>query len=261
MDFMQHATDEELILEYYGEPEVKLSDHLAVCLECRARFAALQRTLNAVDLPVPHKPPAYEEAVWLRVAPALGMPVRERSRRWWQFGQREWLTALAMACVAVLAFLIGREARPPMTPVEVRVEGPAPIREGVLVSAVGDHLERSEFVLAELLNTEPGGGDRNIAGERVLAENLLMSNRLYRQTATAAGRTGMVALLEDLERVLLEISHSPDSISPGELEMLRRRVEEQHLLFKVRIVGSKLREQLEESASEPRQEEERGQKL
>jgi hypothetical protein len=259
---MQHATDEELILEFYGEPAFGVSDHLAGCAECRAKFAALQRTLNVVDLPVPQRPPDYEERVWRSIAPAIGVSKQARGSHWWQFGRREWATALAMVCVAVLAFLVGRHGQPPPAPADMRAGGTEVARDGVLTAAVGDHLERSEFVLAELVNADPAARQLNISGERMLAENLLMANRLYRQTADAEGRTAMVALLEDLERVLLEITHSPESLDAEEASTLRRRVEEQNLLFKVRVVGSKLREQLEGApASEPRDEEERGLKL
>jgi hypothetical protein len=49
------------------------------------------------------------------------------------------------------------------------------------------------------------------------------------------------ALLEDLERVLLDIANSPSEISPNNLVALQQRIEDQSLLFKVRITSADAR--------------------
>jgi hypothetical protein len=49
--------------------------------------------------------------------------------------------------------------------------------------------------------------------------------------------------LDDLERVLLEIAHSPNEVSSGQLDDLRQQIESRGLLFKVRVMGSQAREQ------------------
>ena len=55
----------------------------------------------------------------------------------------------------------------------------------------------------------------------------------------------MVGVLDELERVLLDITHAPARISPEELEKLRQRLESEGILFKVRVVGSNVRQQTE----------------
>ena len=75
--------------------------------------------------------------------------------------------------------------------------------------AVGDHLERSQMVLVELVNADTKSAV-DISAEREMAESLLQENRLYRQTAQVSGKTRMATVLEDLERVLMEIAHSPE---------------------------------------------------
>jgi len=96
------------------------------------------------------------------------------------------------------------------------------------------------MVLAELANAS--GQAVNITPERELAGSLVEANRLYRQTATAAGETSVVNMLDELERMLIEISNSPDQISGAQLAELRQRIETQGLLFKVQIMGSQLRD-------------------
>jgi len=59
----------------------------------------------------------------------------------------------------------------------------------------------------------------------------------------------MIATADELERVLLDITHAPSRLSPGELEKLRQRLEAEGILFKIRVLGSNVRNQ-EEKGSE-----------
>jgi len=54
----------------------------------------------------------------------------------------------------------------------------------------------------------------NIATEQRRAEDLLQENRLYRQTALQEGDTGLASVLDELERVLLDVAHSPEQVTP-----------------------------------------------
>jgi hypothetical protein len=116
-----------------------------------------------------------------------------------------------------------------------------PSRERVLLVAVGDHLERSQMVLVELVNSKPQP-TVDISAERQRAEELVPANRLYRLTAERSGETGMASLLDELERALVEIAHSPSRLSSPEFEDLRRRLEAQGILFKVRVVSLQVQE-------------------
>jgi hypothetical protein len=92
----------------------------------------------------------------------------------------------------------------------------------------------------ELVSAEDAGA--NLAGERGRAEQLVWANRLYRETAAATGDTSVVALLDQLERVLVEVAASSENPSQHELEDVRRRIESGSLLFKVRVMSSDLQE-------------------
>jgi len=80
------------------------------------------------------------------------------------------------------------------------------------------------------------------AAEEMAAE-LVDDNRLYRQTARNTGNAAVANVLDDLERVLIEIAHSPTEVSSGQLDDLRQQIESRGLLFKVRVLGSQVREQ------------------
>ncbi len=106
------------------------------------------------------------------------------------------------------------------------------------------------MVLAELTNASDGKGKLDITDERQIAEQLLDDNRLYRQTARSTGDTAVASVLDDLERVLLEISHSPSEVSNDQLDALRQEIESRGLLFKVRVLGSQVRQEESKPVSE-----------
>src|ERR1017187_6273023 len=76
---MNHLSDEQLILHYYGEesdaPGAEM--HLDQCAECREMYGSLQRVLNVVDtLPVPARSPEYGAEVFRRIEHRL-------PAQWW----------------------------------------------------------------------------------------------------------------------------------------------------------------------------------
>jgi hypothetical protein len=107
---------------------------------------------------------------------------------------------------------------------------------------VSDHLERSRRVLAEMAGAPASAGAVDLRAERAQAANLVANSRLYRQTAARAGEARVADLLDDLERVLIEIANGPDEVRPQDLLVLKKRIEERDLLFKVRALQSQVRE-------------------
>jgi hypothetical protein len=48
--------------------------------------------------------------------------------------------------------------------------------------------------------------------------------------------------LDDLERVLVEVANSPSQVTPRQFGQLRQEIRDRGLVFKVRIVGSQVRQ-------------------
>ena len=227
---MKTYSDDDLILLFYGEADdpVALREALAADPELRARWEALESVLAAVDLPVPERPEGYGAQVWARLRPRL-----ERKPPFWSgiFTPRlGWATA---ALLLVIGFVAGRYFPGWQQP---RIL-PEPARDRILAGAVADHLESSERLLVEVANA---GESPDLSAERAWAQDLLEANRLYRQSARHGGRKRLATLLDELEPFLLELAHAPDETSPEEMQALRDRIEEQALLFKVRILGERL---------------------
>jgi hypothetical protein len=262
---MNHLTEEQLILHYYGEQlehdapldALAIEQHLDDCAECRGTYASLQRVLNYVDsMPVPERPANYGEQVWQRIAPQIGAPGARRP--WFQWTPwRGAAVGVAMAGLLVTAFVAGRfYSGTPVSRHDIIAGGPnvAPDQgsERVLRAAVGDYLERSQMVLVELVNADPKS-KMDISGEKERADDLVTETRLYRQTATRTGDTRIASLLDELERVLVDIRNSPSEVTPQELEAFRKRLEADGILFKIRVLGSNVRNQEQPAAPAPGQ--------
>ena len=256
---MNHLTEEQLILHYYGEQSeqdavldaLAIEQHLDDCAACRGSYASLQRVLNFVDaMPVPEQPANYGEQVWQRIAPQIG-----GRRPWFHFAPWRWVAvATAMAGLLVTAFVAGRFYQSPTGQGRNVIsdnKGSVSSDQGserVLRAAVGDYLERSQMVLVELVNADPKS-KMDISGEKERADDLVTETRLYRQTATRTGDTRIAALLDELERVLVDIRNSPSEVTPQELEAFRKRLEADGILFKIRVLGSNVRNQEQQPAA------------
>ena len=245
---MPHLTEDELVVHYYGEmPEAEerqAAAHLAECRACHAQYRTLQRVLAVVDEGVgsdAQLPPHFERSVWARLEPELHRG-RPRLLTWLipappQLG---WAAAVVMLLVA--AFLVGRISSPrPEAPAGRSDEAVAAVREGILLADLSEHLDRTQMMLVELASADRGEA-LDVSRERERAADLVAANRLYRHTAAAAGDSAMLVLLGDLERLLVELAASPEELSSAQVESVRRRIEGQDLLFKVRVLLTAVRE-------------------
>jgi hypothetical protein len=254
---MNHPNEEELIAYHGSKPKKReaITAHVADCPQCRAELARIDAVLAALSsLPVPDPGADYGQRVWQRIAPRL--PER-RPARWREFasssnfaaGWRAWLAPRrlaafgAVAALAIVAFVAGRVTTHP--PAATVAADASKIRERVLVMAVGEHLGRSEMMLIELGNAEPDNRQQkevNISTERRRAEDLVEENRLYRQTALEQGDTALAGVLDELERVLLDVAHGPGEVTPAQLDEMQQRIAARGILFKVRVVGKELQQ-------------------
>jgi hypothetical protein len=242
-----HLTEDDLVLHYYGEmsdfDESHAAAHLRSCETCHASYRRLQRVLAAVDehaMAVPELPDHFERTVWARLEPTMA-----RDERSW----KSWLTPspgrLALAASVVLlvaaAFYAGRQMPQPRTAAPTQIADLDRLREGILLVDLNDHLEQSQLMLVELVSAEDQPAS-DLAEEKRRAEDLVAANRLYRQTALTNGDNSIADLLDELERVLVDVAASPDGGSSQALNEVRRRIESRGLLFKVRVLSSEVRE-------------------
>ncbi|MBV8515908.1 MAG: hypothetical protein JO197_00770 [Acidobacteria bacterium] len=276
---MNHLTQEDLILIYYGEPEAAVHEaHLAQCAECQSELGRLAATLDTVTpYEVPDPGADYEARVWDRLRWRLR---GEKRRARLTPAIVKWTAVAAVAGMGFCTGMVWRRTPQQEQQQVARVATPASStttsptttaphatsqqnapfatasnnpnrandatgggKERILLVVVGDHFDQSERVLVELTNLTPGEGTVDISNEREHAEALLASNRLYRRTATDRGEENVATLLGELEPVLLQIAHAPDDLSPNELRRIQKRVAAKGLVFKLRVVRAGVRTQ------------------
>lgn len=246
-----HCTDDQLVLYYYGEARWphRIERHLQSCDACRANFRGLAGTLDAIVDGVPERDERYGLEVWQRIRPEL--PLQEPAS-WNGWVSRRLAVLAAAGVLVVAAFVSGQllrdsgSANPsgvsgPFNPSgPARPPAPAGAVDRARFAAIGDHLERSERVLLDVINAS--GRSVNLANEQAWARELLDDNRLYRESAAEAGDQDIALVLDDLERSLLDIVHEPSAMTREELQALEVRLGAAALLFKVRVLADELRE-------------------
>jgi hypothetical protein len=244
---MTHPGDDQLAAYAIGEADAAeiavMELHLVECARCREELATLRRLLDAsADVEMPFRDDGYGARVWAKLEPHLPYAKRRVQTASW----RSWpLAAAAVFLIAIGAFLMGRWSLGPKAPEVASVSQPQradldAIRERIVLAAVGDHLERTERGLVRLVN-EDASGSVDISAEQTWARDLLDANRLYRQSVRGTGSPAVGLLLDQLEPVLLDLVHSPSRLSAAEFEALRARIDEQSLLFKVRVTNGDVR--------------------
>ena len=246
---MRHLTDDELLLYHYRDrDDIEMAErHLSSCAECRSRLVAIEEVLKlVVAAPLPERAPDYGSEVWNRIRGELP-ELTPRPHRWAVIPH--WAWASAIAALLLVVFLMGRYSSQKQSPVNVATNGgvttvfpPQQVRERVLLLAVGDHLDRSQMLLMELSHAS-GPGEIDISSEQQRAIELADANRLYRTTAQQVGDAGIATLLDELERVLLQVGHQPSSITAGDLKEIQDSIQSQGILFKVRVVRAKVRKE------------------
>jgi hypothetical protein len=251
----EHIPEQELVAYAFGDSAeaAMIAKHLGQCAECAAEFKKLQSVLMAVNdetLPVPERE-HYAEQVWASVKPRLNAEPERSGLFAWLRPQRLALAG-GMLALLIIAFMVGRVSKSPAPKggdqqIAQQNQNGA---ERLVRAEVGSHLERSQMMLVELSNAEAGKGGLDITEEQQRARDLLEANRLYRQSAKRAGDPAVAAVLDELERVLVEIANSPSDLSQQRLAELQQQIQDQGILFKVRVIGSKVRSSTKEHESE-----------
>jgi hypothetical protein len=251
----KHYSEEDLILYYYEERprRADIEQHLDSCTQCATAYRELASTLKMITTPeAPERDEQYGLEVWQRIRHQLP----EQEMPWWSVWLRADRLALAgaFAVFVVAAFVAGRwwsagnvtapavvfldPAKAPAAAADSNSANQAG-RDRILLSSVAEHLDRSDRVLTDIMNARAGG---DLSAEKRWAEDLVATNRLYRQDATDAGEHSVALVLDELERSLLEIVHTPSHATAARLDEIRRRIDAASLLFKVRVLGNELRQ-------------------
>jgi hypothetical protein len=245
---MKHITDDDLTLLYYGEhDDPDLAARVAESHELSARFEALSEALGQFDnLAPPDRADDYGSDVWRRISSRLASGAERPAGRWrnWLTAARQprfsWASALSLALVAALAFMLGRQgsqsdvnvaALAEATPVSQQAGLDA---ERLLTSSVSDHLEQLNLVFTEFANS-----NQTSLTDAGRITDILVANRLYRQAAVARGDQQLAAFLSELEPILIEMAHEAHTESPTSHARMQEEIRN-NLLFRIRVMNQQL---------------------
>jgi hypothetical protein len=234
---MKHLTQEQIVLHCYGDAaeSAAVDSHLAACPKCRAEFESVKALLAEIPVIPTPEPPAYlEQKLWLNLRDRLKEDKPRVWNRW--LSPSSWALTGAVAVLVVAAFLAGR-FWPHRDGGTSSTESVQINPQRVVLVAVGDHLERSQMLLVEIMNSDPK--DRfDLTGKQELARNLLDANHLYRVSAAKSGDPAIAPVLDELGRVLAEIANGPADPKPRDLQEIRTRIQSEDLLFKIHVIHS-----------------------
>jgi hypothetical protein len=223
------------------------------------------------DVPVPEPDAGFEERIWARQradlvargaltgAGANDANVADSSFAGEPGGRvllfrrpalRSLATLGSIAAAIVLAFVLGVYTAPTL-PESQPEQATIGSQQRSLLIALGGHLERTRRVLVEVSNARIVDVS-TLALQQRRAGELIADNRLYRQSAAIDGLPEYAALLEEIERVLLELARGgADSLTPGRLEWLQTRIGERDLLFRSRVLQTNASERPAPAAGDP----------
>jgi hypothetical protein len=233
---MKHVSEEDLVLLYYNESGVPedARRHLSECGECQAAAQSLAQALDLVgQWTAPEPEPEFGRSSWSSIAPLLD---QQKPQHWFRF--KVMGAVAASAALLAVAFFAGRITRQPAPTVLAGLSASA--RSRILTISLADHLDRAQLLLTEISNqNDPSPAE--LDSERSRAHDLVEEGRLLRKSLERRNATGAAALLDEVERFMVDVANAPENLPREEVRARQDRIASGSLLFKVRIIESNLR--------------------
>ncbi|HWA95050.1 MAG TPA: hypothetical protein VG844_10665 [Terracidiphilus sp.] len=231
---MTHLSEEQIVDLYYGEGTSEAGKHVAVCRTCAAEYARLEQSLNAITaVEIPRKGEDFSEQVWQSLKPQL-IPYEMKRAGW--FSWTKWRSAsVAVVCIVLLATVfVGGRYWERFTAKKDTVATNQHTAQRVVVVVLTDHLDRTERLLVQLEHANGDDPAQNALMQSE-AQQLLASNRLYRQSVSYSSDPALAGMLERLEGILAEMANDP-KLTQADLERLRKEANSKGILFEIRVM-------------------------
>jgi hypothetical protein len=225
-------------------------DHLSSCETCSAEYQQLSWTLKVMDhREIPVAQPEYWQNYWARLSERL--PAKMPRIFWPDW--RSWFPPVALpgrpALIPLVAALllvatgifIGRttllRGPGPGVPVQATVFDPSLIAE--FNELASSYLERTKMVLMGLNNFDPRMDDPaalNVSRHRDLSQELLLQGRMLRNHQVTAADPRMQILIDEIERVLLQVANSSGEDPMWTVRMAQEGIDKNSILLRITLV-------------------------
>lgn len=242
-----HRDIKQLLYDYLTEEldDTVRSDvarHLAECTACAAEVEHLREVLHRVPKVVTRASEQRSEEFWngfarrveQRIGPKWEMqpaPMLDVLTSWFYF-RRPALAAAGVALAGVgivVSVWIARMAE--VQPPHDQIVEQAPVDEHV--ERVGQYFRRSKSLLVGLTNKKaPEGVPLDLSLERQVSRQLVEEARQLREQPLDPGAT---QLIDEMERILIELANAEDAGVQSNMDLLRSGIRQENLLFKVRM--------------------------
>ena len=215
-----HLSDEQIVQFALGMAGDEEARHVQGCNFCSAEAESYRRTLAHLGRwSAPERPRDYGSEVWRKLRPQVRRQMRWRKPAVWG-----WVAAGAVAAVVAITLQLPRPAAIQNQPVQGMESAAVPA--GLLQAAVSDHVRRTDWLLSQI-ETESDRSTmnrRDLVSERDAIHDLIVENRLYRQTAEQEDDPKIAAMLADLETALVALKHDPQKASATDARDLRNKL-------------------------------------
>jgi len=233
----------EMALWLAGESDgVEVVPHLESCLECRRYFEQLQVLMADIEAGNKEIRHVMNGVDWDGLARqvtrhSMQAPTPRSSAR------KRWRLPLAAALfgfglmTGYLIFHRGAE-RPSVQPAALQLSNSIRLVETAMDRReIVDFLGRMRLLLVELMHAPDTEADRQVMA--AAAQRLLREYRYLGQNLTHSSIQEARGVMERFSWVLTELSYDPPP-SPDRLAAVRRMVEQERLLLKVRLIEREL---------------------
>ncbi|NQZ12854.1 MAG: hypothetical protein HRT35_37370 [Algicola sp.] len=160
-------------------------------------------------------------------------------------------TALPLVLVVLGTFYLGRLSvdaeqptaalLPEAAPVHGETNTTAPGRR-VLLSNLSLHLQSTDRLFTQVSNGGAGMAAQ-IEGRHEAIDDMLALNRIYRRMFEANNDKQLAEVLQQMEQVLLSLKHTSTSPNSQDWDNLRKRIDSNDLLFRLRVTNRAVLEQ------------------
>jgi hypothetical protein len=238
-DYLQKALPD-------GE-QSEVEAHIRVCDECRHELESFRSVLASLGTPEESPSEQLPESYWrafansvdARVRRERKVPVKRGERllaaageflsvRWKPLVAGSWALALAL-----LAFLLTQQSLVDEPPVPEPAVTAQETSIDTSAARVQQYLRKSKSLLVGLTNMKIAKrAPVDFAVERRTSRELAEESRLLRrEPLDPRGRR----LVGDLEKIFIELANTPENGALPAVEMVRSGIEQENLLFKIRM--------------------------
>ena len=220
--------------------EQQMLEHLESCADCQSmqqELLAAQAQLRDAGLSSRHYDDIPERAaldeIWGRIEPALDKIDAQRYSQLPKRNLAPWaaaITAIAASVVVFFSVIAPQVNNPPVQPQIVSTMG--------VSSELMNYLDRAQVMLMQVANTESNNWSI-IPITNTFARNMAFEANILGTVSENNVNSGQRKLLRDIEFLLLQIANLEESNMEEGVALMQRFLEENSILFRIRLLELK----------------------